>query len=183
MSARRPEPTFRDHLAAWPFIDAIAALALAAPWAVWGVQATGLVGLEAAAHRVALYGVLATFCAFVLTAATFVCTMTYQSTNVLMNAALTRYRPELRRNWISILTSTLLSAAVSLGLLAIDLATPFWSLVIAGYVLSLTLLKGVRALYWLNYSLFGDELHAAERPAKIDLENVPMLNSKGSSER
>lgn len=180
MPTPRTEPTLKDHLAAWPFIDAIAALFFATPWAVWGVAATGLAGVEMADHRIAIYEVLATFCAFVLTAATFVCTMTYQSTNVLMNAALSRYRPELRRNWISILTSALLGAAVSLGLLAIDLTSPYWSLVIAGYVLILTLIKGARALYWLNYSLFGDELHP-DRPARIDLDTVPMLNLKGSS--
>lgn len=182
MTTPRPEPTFRDHLAAWPLIDIIAALVLTAPWAIWGVRATGLAGVEAADHRIALYGVLATFCAFVLTAATFVCTMTYQSSNVLMNAALARYRPELRRNWIAILSATLLGAAVSLALLAIDPLTPFWSLVGAGYVLVLTLIRGARALYWLNYSLFGDELDGT-RPAKIDLDSVPMLDQKDPTRR
>ncbi|PWH05223.1 hypothetical protein DEO23_14175 [Brachybacterium endophyticum] len=177
-----PRPTLMDRITSRPIYDQAPAIVAAAAWAFWGVGALGLDDPALSSQRAAIYTSLGTLSALVLASATFVCTMTYQSTNMLMNAAFKKFRPEIRRNWLSILATALVAAAVSVSLLATDSLSPRWSLVVGGYILAIILIRGLRALYWLNYSLFGDELDGARRK-KVELEGVPLLKDKSDATR
>lgn len=107
--------------------------------------------------RLALYQGGATVAGLALAAATFVCAMTYQSANVLMNGVRHRFARELSRNWTSIILSTLGAAILSILAIVIDGALgPRIAVTIALYALTLTAMKGLRTVFWLIYTLFAD---------------------------
>lgn len=183
MATNKRKKRLGNYIVAHPWVDYIPALMATALWSLLGIGATGLLDAapQQSASRLEIYVGLGTFCGLVLASATFVCTMTYQSSNILMNRVVRYYKAELRRNWVAILGSTLLSAVLALTLIAVDARLPFVALSVAGLLLSLTLLRGVRALYWLNYSLFGDELQPEHRP-KVEVP-LPTLDASSRTGR
>ncbi|WP_219816788.1 hypothetical protein, partial [Arthrobacter sp. 9E06] len=63
---------------------------------------------------------MATISGLAMAASTFVCAMTYQSGNILMAKVVQVQSRALRRNWVSIISSTLVTAVLPLAALAID---------------------------------------------------------------
>ncbi|MBN0039345.1 hypothetical protein JN535_04045 [Cellulosimicrobium cellulans] len=112
--------------------------------------------------RVAFYVGISTLAALAVAAATFVCTMTYQSTGEHMRAVRRHYGEVLRRNWTSILVSTLVAATLPLLAILVDTRWRQAAMLIAVYSLVLVAVRFVRSIYWLRITLFleraADEL-------------------------
>lgn len=110
--------------------------------------------------RSTVYSGAAAFGGLALAAATFACAMTYQSANVLLTHVRTKYAHLLRRNWTSIILWMLLSAILPLVAAALDAYSVHWSAGFAGFGMAMTLVKAVRATFWLGYTIFMDEIES-----------------------
>lgn len=110
--------------------------------------------------RGTIYATMATVSGLTLAAATFVCTMTYQSANILMAGIVRSHAAELRRNWTTIISSNLVTALLPLAALAMDTKLPHIGIVIASYAVTLLCVRFMRAVWWLQYSLFRQEQSA-----------------------
>jgi len=142
-----------DH----PWVDF--ALAVAAPVLLYVGGAVPHLPGDA---RLAFVGGASTIAGLVMTGATFICALTYQSSNILMAKVRDLYSRPLRRNWASILGGAFISAVA-----------PVASLLLTGYpwvaslacVSSLVLISCVftRAIFWMRYTLFMQSA-ADERP-------------------
>lgn len=139
-----------DRIAAHPSIDQ--ALALGAPGA-WVLWLDGFTPSDPAA-RLTFYGAAATLAALALAAATFVCTMTYQSTNEYVAIVRRRYGHELRKNWTTVITSTLLAAVAPVVAMVIDDRFTAVAMAAVVYCLALVVLRFLRSVYWLRLTLF-----------------------------
>lgn len=157
----------RNFIAAHPSMDVLASVGLGviADFVMASMRGGLLAGTaEAAAQRVAIYQGAATFAGLALASATFVCAMTYQSSNILMSAVVANFRKELRRNWVAIIVSCLLSASGSIVLIFVEAAAPRLALSVAVTLLAWVLFSGFRSVYWMNYTLFGEELEPRRYP-------------------
>jgi len=139
-----------DELIAHPIYDQIVPLAVAI---AWYFQLHGSAPADGAS-RIAFYVGVATLAALVLTAATFVCALTYQSTAGPLVTVRERFGGTLRRNWISVIISTLFVAALVLVAVLVDSTSSRVAMSSAVYGLVLVVLRGFRSVYWLQFSLF-----------------------------
>lgn len=142
----------------WDHLPALLAGGLA-----WWLDASALVSPVTTFQdtRIAIFSSIAALSGLVLTAATFVAALTYQSANPLMQKVRALYSVELARNWRSIILSTLLAAVGSIALLFVDPLYPRLSIAVAIYLLALTAMRGRRSVYWLMFTLFSDKLERA----------------------
>lgn len=142
--------TVRDILVEHPLIDAIVAFVIAVCVAIATQNWTPpnlsefLVGLAAVS-------------AGVLTAATFVCTLTYQSNSLRVVKIRAYYADQIRKNWTSIFSMVFAAAVLPLvGLLFVEGA--HWTGAIAAWSLSMLVFKAMRTLFWLNTMLFMQQV-------------------------
>lgn len=94
---------------------------------------------------------IATLGGFVLTTATFVCTMMYQAGEVLMRVVRNHYGDVLARNWFSVLSWTLIASVVPLVLLYLRAYAYKTAFAIAVFTLVMITVKGIRSIFWLKY--------------------------------
>lgn len=146
---------FKDTWAEKPRIDYIA------PTIVTVVVLAALLVLGAsvfdAATRRSVYTGLGTVAGLAFAASTFVCSMTYQSTNYLMSDIRKSHSVAIRRNWISILSSLIAVAILSVALHVIDALTPSLAMGLAAGGLAVVLLRVLRALWWMRQTLFVED--------------------------
>lgn len=124
------------------------------------------------AMRATIYSGAAAFGGLALAAATFACAMTYQSANVLLSHVRVKYAQVLRRNWTSIIVWMLLSAVLPLLSAGLDSYSVRWAAGATGFGLCMTLVKALRAIFWLGYTIFMDELEQ-ERPTIMAAPSLP----------
>lgn len=93
----------------------------------------------------------ATTSGLVMATATFACTMTYQSSSMVMAAIRRRFGDAIRRSWGFIIVTTLLSSVAFALILALPPTTAVASVSIA--LLALTTLEGLRSVWWLTRTL------------------------------
>lgn len=94
----------------------------------------------------------ATASGLVLAAATFVCTMTYQSSSVLMTQIRRKFGHDIAHAWIFIISTTLLSCIATVFLLALPSNTLVATIALG--LLALPGLEGLRSVWWLRNTLF-----------------------------
>lgn len=120
--------------------------------------------------RVAFYVGVSTLAALAVAAATFVCTMTYQSTGEHMTTVRRRYGEVLRRNWTAILVSTLVAATLPLIGILVDTRWRTAGMLIAIYSLLLVVVRFARSVYWLRVTLFLERVSdEAPQPMAVRL--------------
>lgn len=114
---------------------------------------------------------VATVSALVLTAATFVCTLIYQSeaTDRMKDVRL-RFAPVLRRNWMSIF---ILVFATSVAPLVALLLVGTWVAPLVGaWALTMLTMKALRTVYWLHYVLLTQHVDDARPRAVVPAERM-----------
>lgn len=153
VKTKRVQHAVGDLVAAHPGIDQVLPVLVAA-FLFMVPEVTHFVPSEA---RGTIYATMATVSGLALAAATFVCTMTYQSANILMAGIIKSHATELRRNWTTIISSNLVTALLPLAALAMDERLPHIGIVIASYSVTLLCMRFSRAVWWLQYSLFRQE--------------------------
>lgn len=146
----RTEAPIKDFLAAHPLVDHLVALTALL---VWVLFAADLVVVPEAS-RPTIYAGVATISGLAMAASTFVCAMTYQSGNILMAKVVQVHSHALRRNWMSIISSTLITAVAPLISLAIDRTHSSIASAVTVYSLALLMTRFGRALWWMQYTLF-----------------------------
>jgi hypothetical protein len=163
VSVVRSQSRFLDILTAHPALDYLAPAALLA---VWFFAAGSWIPGDVAARQWA-YASVATISGLSLAASTFACTITYQTTDSLMVQVRRKHRLVLKRNWISILRSTLLTAILPvIALLLESVSAPLaFGLVLCAT--GLLVCRFARSLYWLTFTLFVTESSERVRPAAL----------------
>ena len=148
---KRKRQAAADFLAAHPLVDQLAPVLVLAVWII------ALRGFAPAGEspRLYVYAGVSTLAALVLTAATFVCAFTYQSTSTLMVDVRHRFGTPLRKNWLSILLWSLGCAVLPLVSMAVDAEAKRVSFALTLYALSLLVAKFSRSVFWLKYTLFA----------------------------
>lgn len=151
-----------------PFLDHAPALLIAAV-----ILSTGAFSdLPQSTLSTLVVGVT-TIAALVMTAATFICALTYQSSNILMTTVRERHAAALSRNWGAIISGAFLAAVVPLlALLVPDHRSPVIAAVI--YCLAIVTVRFFRAAFWMRYTLFmqqAADLTPVVRRAKARDEN------------
>ena len=150
---KRAQHTVGDLVAAHPGIDQLLPVLVAA----FLFMVPDVTHFVPSGARETIYATMATVSGLALAAATFVCTMTYQSANILMTGIVRSHATELRRNWTTIISSNLVTALLPLAALAMDERLPHIGIVIASYAVTLLCVRFMRAVWWLQYSLFRQE--------------------------
>lgn len=114
---------------------------------------------------------LATISALVLTAATFVCTLIYQSgaTERIREVRL-RFAEALRRNWLSIFV--LVFATSVAPLVALLLVGTWVAPLIGAWAFAMLTMKALRTVYWLHYVLLTQHVDDARPRAVIGPERI-----------
>ncbi|MCI1672899.1 MAG: Na+:H+ dicarboxylate symporter [Bifidobacterium tibiigranuli] len=174
MSSR---PTLGDAVAAHPIVDLFSSLILMGVWAVFG----GLVpGIDNAWQD--LFVALSTISGLVMTAATFICTMTYQSDSRHMKIVRERYSDELSRNWTSIIAWTMTTAVLPLASICIWNANRQIAFAVSLFALIMMTAKTVRSLHWLKYTLFMEKAAViiGEPFTKADMEKAAARRNQGT---
>lgn len=161
---KRNRRAVADFLAAHPGVDHIIPISIVAAWLL---ALSGTVP-PSESPRLYVYAGISTLSALVLAAATFVCTLTYQSTSPLVHDVRRRFAPELRRNWASIIFSALGCAVLPIAAMAIDEQHTTSAFGLALYGLVLLVAKFGRSVFWLKYALFMQDA-SARTPETIEL--------------
>ena len=136
------------------------------------VLATLVLPLPDGEMRAVIYGGVAAFGGLALAAATFACSMTYQSANILMTRVRDAYAADLRRNWQSIILWMLASAVLPILGALVDSASVSVGLAMSLGGLAVIVIKAVRAMFWLGYTLFMDEVQQAQ-PRTLPAPKMP----------
>ncbi|WP_146143614.1 Na+:H+ dicarboxylate symporter [Bifidobacterium callitrichos] len=89
-----------------------------------------------------------------MAAATFICTMTYQSDGQLMREVRLNYGECLSKNWQSIILWSLLDAVLPLITIALWETNKNAGFSLSIFALVNLIAKSTRSVYWLNYTLF-----------------------------
>jgi hypothetical protein len=160
--ARRSLLKVADVLAAHPIVDQTVPLGVTVAYLVW-LDSFTPIGLET---RVSFYVGVSTLAALAVAAATFVCTLTYQSASDHMTAVRKHYGGELRRNWTSIILSTLVAATLPLLSILADSRSIYVAVAMTVYALALVVVRFCRSVYWLRLTLFM-EIVSNATPEKI----------------
>jgi hypothetical protein len=141
--------TMGDFVAAHPFIDLLVPLIITGVGFFFGGKVPGI-----NKSWQNLFVSLSTISGLVMTAATFICTMTYQSDSRHMKTVRERYPDELSKNWISIIAWTLTTAVLPLVSICAWNANHQTAFGIALFSLIMMIAKTARSLHWLKYTLF-----------------------------
>jgi hypothetical protein len=144
--------SLRNLWAARPFLDQLAPAAALIIWALLGCWTPN----DDTITRNGLT-VLATISGMAMAATTFACSMTYQSANILMARVKTVFAGELKRNWITIIRSNLLTAVVPLVGLMVSAEMMTVAVGLGVYAASLLVCRFLRATFWLQFTLFMQE--------------------------
>lgn len=159
MSKRRDMAEFvSEHPGVDQFVAVLAT-------ALWALLVTNWITVPDAS-RPTIYAGVATISGLAMAASTFVCTMTYQSGNLLMSKVVKTHAKALRRNWVSIIRSNLITAVIPLVALALDGTLHAVASAATIYALALLLTRSARALWWLQYTLFMQDL-SVQIPERI----------------
>lgn len=160
MTNRRRSPLL-EWAALHPAIDHALPLALVA--AAWLLVPSPLPDSDRTAF---LIGVT-TAAGLVMTAAVFACALTYQSSNSLMGRVRETYQADLRRNWTSVIGGAFLAAIVPVIALLAPPAAHRGAILVGVYAAGIVTARMSRALAWLTYTLFAQELDDAHPPVKL----------------
>ncbi|WEV71994.1 Na+:H+ dicarboxylate symporter [Bifidobacterium sp. ESL0790] len=138
-----------DFLVAHPSIDVVISVLILITWIICGkpipdISKTGS----------NLFVALSTLSGLVMAAATFICTMTYQSESRHMRIVRKRYSGELSRNWISVIIWTFIAAVLPLISVVIWETHLVIAVAFSLFALAMLVIKFVRCLHWLKYTLF-----------------------------
>lgn len=128
--------------------------------------------------RITLYSALAGLCGLVLAAATFVCTLTYQSNSHLMKKVRVRFGQVLARNWTAIIATSFAAALVALLALVLDEVSARAASAAVAYSVATILASFARVVVWLRYTLFFEEV-AEKFPEPVAVEFNPAKRSAG----
>lgn len=150
-----------DQWAAHPLMDYIAPVVAVVAW--WRLG-SGYVPADIE-MRIAIHAGVAVLSGLVLTAATFICALTYQSANILLEGVRRRYASELRRNWFSVIMGAFWMAVVPLVALGVDQVSSFWALAMSIGALALLAARAMRSAMWLQLTLFAQE--ATDREPEV----------------
>lgn len=140
----------RNALVNHPIFDQIVPVVAVVLWSFWG-QAFAP---EARDVRLEVYGGVGTLAGLALAASTFACTMTYQSVNPLLTSMREENHHELKRNWTSIILSSLACAVLPILAMALDEHQRHLASAMVVYALVLLVLRFGRSVWWLRLSLF-----------------------------
>lgn len=153
-----------DTFAAHPSVDwlVVAPVGAGASWLMWGDRVDLTDG-----SRSAFLGGVATLAGLVLAAATFICTLTYQSTSQQVAYVRKHFGPELRRNWRAIFASILAAAVATLVAFLILDTRPEIAMSVGVFGLVTVVVRAARAHYWLSYTLFMHQVSDATEPPYV----------------
>lgn len=126
-----------------PFVDLIPSLALLAILSQVEGDLIPEAGLEA------FIAALSTTAGLVMAAASFVCTILYQSNSKLVKRVFLKHGHTVARSWIFIITTTLIACVTASALTGFT-STPYWPARIGIALLVLVFLEGIRTIWWLN---------------------------------
>lgn len=104
-----------------------------------------------------IFSSLSTVSGILVAAATFLCTMVYQSDSRYMRYAIRNYSDELSRNWSSIIVWAMLTAILPIISLYIYQFHEKAAIAISLYSIVMIIAKTVRSVHWLKYTLFMDQ--------------------------
>jgi uncharacterized membrane protein len=152
MAAERSRSRALDALTAHPVFDQLIPVVATAAWLRFGGS---LIPAEPGT-RVSFYVGVATVSALVLAAATFVCTMTYQSTSALMSDVRRHFGRQLTRNWTSIIVAALVTSVVPILMILLDGKATTAAMAVSIYCVALLTVRFGRSVYWLSFTLFMD---------------------------
>jgi hypothetical protein len=153
-----------DFYAARPWVDLLAVALLGLLWVLAGAE---LLTPSSAAARLEFYVGVATLAALVLAAATFVCTMVYQSASPHVETVRKRFGATLRTNWTAIIAWSLLAAASPIVAILLDEKYPAWAMAISVVALGLIVMRFARSVYWLRLTLFLQHVSDAADPVYV----------------
>ena len=145
-------------VAAHPIVDLFTSIVLTLIWVLSGRL---IPDIDGAWND--LFVSLSTISGLVMTAATFICTMTYQSESRHMKTVRKRYSDELTRNWISIIAWTMITAILPLASITIWTANKQIAFGLAIFALTMMTAKAARSLHWLKYTLFMQKVSSIIR--------------------
>lgn len=149
----RTKSKFLDFLTEHPAVDYVAPTAVLIVWfCIAGFWVPG----DVAARQWA-YTSIATISGLSLAASTFACTITYQTTDSLMVQVRRKYRLVLKRNWVAILRSTLVTALLPIIALLLELVSAPLAFGVVLIATGLLVCRFTRSLYWLTFTLFVTE--------------------------
>lgn len=148
--ARRTHP-LREWMLQHPSVDHAPGIAVA----VAILTTNGFTTLGDGDRTTLVIGVT-TIAALVMAAATFICSMTYQSANILLTRVRQNHASALRRNWFSIIVGAFYAATLPiLTLLVAQQVTVTVALCL--YSLALVTARFLRAVFWMSFTLFMQE--------------------------
>lgn len=150
----------RDVVAAHPGFDWVVPVGVAAAW----IAMPDAFIPAASETRVQLYVAAATVAALVLAAATFVCALVYQAGSDYAVRVRTRFAAELRRNWTSIITSSLLAALLPIVAIAVDEHNAVVASALTVFSLGVVVSRFARTTWWLRFVLLVQR-ESDSRPA------------------
>lgn len=168
---KRLKSVWSDH----PRVDFVLPVLLGGIVLVIALSNSGSSLIDEAGRRVVYTG-LASLSALGFTASTFVCTMTYQSSNYLMSDIRKHHSAAVRRNWTSILATLLGAAVTALILHAVDAWFSDLAIGVAAGLLALVAAQMYRALWWLKRTLFIEDV--ASRRAGVEGLDARQLQRK-----
>lgn len=149
------------------WVDWVVVLAVAIVTSVIPLPGAGQAGEQNSA-LLAFLGAVVTYTSIVIASTVFACSLIYQSASPNMVLIRTRFSSELRKNWSSVLSWSLLSAAVAVLAMFLNYCGfPALSLVLALNAAVWTSLKGMRGCIWFTTVLFvveGEDTHPPMSP-------------------
>ncbi len=155
---------FRNILAAHPILDQVLPLVGIVAWIAFGQPLVP----DNESMRTSFYLGSATISGLAMAASTFVCAMTYQSANILMAKTRDLYGPELRRNWVAVIGSHLVTATTPIFAIVIDGHSTTLAMGVTLYALLLLFARFSRGLWWLQFTLFMD-VKSSEIPERVEI--------------
>lgn len=144
-----PASSIANSIAAHPFVDAVASLVVSVSWYMSECRTFDFE--EPCAE---LFTSLSSVSGLLMAAATFICSMVYQSGSGRMKYAITKYSDELSRNWSSIIVWTMVTAVLPLISLYIYKEYARVAIAVSLYSVLMMFFKTIRSMHWLKYTLF-----------------------------
>lgn len=150
-----------------PLIDIVGAAAVTAFWWIAGHSTFSFSDCSEKSPNDLFVG-LSALSGLVMAVATFICTTVYQSDSHLMKEIRKRYSDELSKNWLSIISCTLVTAFLPLISLCIWDGRYLISFGLAVFSAVLLAEKSIRCVYWLRITFFMEAI--SNKIVRVDCE-------------
>lgn len=140
-----------------PSVDILGAIVLTVLWLLAGHSTFSFLNKTYKSPNDLFVG-LSALSGLVMAVATFICTTVYQSNARLMRECRKRFSDELARNWLSIISWTLVTAFLPLISLPIWEMNSVFSFGVVIFSTTILLEKSIRCIYWLNVTFLMESV-------------------------